>query len=285
MMPPEVRRELVERQSPEMSVVRQCKLLSIHRSGLYYTPSPESDENLGIMRWLDEQYLSTPFYGVERFLPLLTLLGYRINRKRLRRLMRMVGWQTLYPSTRTTIPGKDGHKYPYLLKGLKIDRPNQVWAIDITYIPMSKGFMYLFAIIDVYSRYVVGWSLSNTMSAEWCVDCIEEAISVHGTPEIINSDQGSQFTSDIYTDCLKRHEIRISMDGRGRAIDNIFIERLWRSVKYEHIYLHAYDDGNSLWKGLNGYFRFYNHDRLHQSLGYRAPIEVFQCGTGRLKTA
>ena len=138
-MPPEVRRELVERQSPEMSIVRQCKLLSIHRSGLYYTPSPESEENLGIMRWLDEQYLSTPFYGVERLLPLLTLLGYRINRKRLRRLMRMVGWQTLYPGTRTTIPGKDGHKYPYLLKGLKIDRPNQVWAIDITYIPMSKG--------------------------------------------------------------------------------------------------------------------------------------------------
>jgi putative transposase len=171
------------------------------------------------------------------------------------------------------------------LKGLKIDRPNQVWAIDITYIPMSKGFMYLFAIIDVYSRYVVGWSLSNTMSAEWCVDCIEEAISVHGTPEIINSDQGSQFTSDIYTDCLRNHEIRISMDGRGRAIDNIFIERLWRSVKYEHIYLHAYDGGNSLWKGLNGYFRFYNHYRLHQSLGYRPPIEVFQCETGRLKTA
>lgn len=276
MIPLQERRDMIERQGNELSVSRQCQLLSVHRSGLYYTPSQESEENLVIMRQLDEQYLDTPFYGVEKLLVLLLAIGYRINRKRLRRLMCLVGWQTLYPEVRTTIPGKTPCKYPYLLKGLSIEHPNQVWAIDITYIPMSKGFMYLFAIIDVYSRYVVGWSLSNTMSAEWCVETIEQAIATHGVPEIINSDQGSQFTSDIYLNCLKKHDIRISMDGKGRAIDNIFIERLWRSVKYEHIYLHVYENGNNLWKGLKSYFDFYNGERLHQSLDYKTPEDLYK---------
>lgn len=275
------RRKMIDTSIGELSIVRQCKLLSLNRSGLYYTPSQESEENLDIMRWLDQQYLDTPFYGLERLLPLLQLLGYHINRKRLRRLMRLVGWQTLYPKAKTTKIDKSKYKYPYLLKDLKITYPNQVWAIDITYIPMKKGFMYLFAIIDIHSRYVVGWSLSNTMTAEWCVECIEEAVSIHGTPEIINSDQGCQFTSEIYIEALKKHGIRISMDGKGRAIDNIFIERLWRSVKYEYVYLHVHDNGNSLWKGLSSYFLFYNNHRIHQSLEYKPPIEVYGKETRR----
>jgi putative transposase len=251
-------------------------MLLLHRSGLYYKPRSESFENLSIMRFLDEQYLLTPFYGVERLLALLQRKGYHINRKRLRRLMRLVGWQTLFPQTKTTIVDEKAYKYPYLLGNLPITDCNQVWAVDITYLPMQRGFMYLFAIIDLYSRYVVGWSLSNTMSARWCTDAIEQAIAVHGLPKIINSDQGAQFTSQVYVSCLEKHQISISMDGKGRAIDNVFIERLWRSVKYEHVYLHVYDDGNQLWKGLHEYFRFYNHHRLHQSLNYRTPGEVYQ---------
>jgi len=187
--------------SPSLS--RQCSLLSLHRSGMYYRAKSESEENLAIMRFLDEQYFQTPFYGLERLLVLLQLSGYRINRKRLRRLMGLVGWQTLFPGKRTSLSDEKAYKYPYLLGNLDITRPNQVWAIDITYIPMQRGFMYLFAIIDLYSRYVVGWSLSNTMSAGWCVDSIESAIVQHGAPQIVNSDQGSQFTSEIYVECLK----------------------------------------------------------------------------------
>jgi putative transposase len=227
------------------------------------------------MRFLDEQYFSTPFYGVERLLPLLQRKGYQINRKRLRRLLRLVGWQTLYPTKRTTISDTKTYKYPYLLAGMSITKPNQVWELDITYIPMQTGFMYLFAIIDIYSRYVVGWSLSNTMSAQWCVDTIKQAIAHHGIPDIINSDQGSQFTSEQYIQCLENNKISISMDGKRRALDNIFIERLWRSVKYENVYLNAYENGNKLWKGLNDYFRFYNHERLHQHLSYQTPEEVY----------
>ncbi len=275
MIPVQLRRDMVDRSANTISLVRQCELLSLHRSGVYYTPSSESDENLAVMRFLDEQYMDTPFYGIERLPVILVAKGYRINRKRLRRLMHLVGWQTLFPGKRTSISDKRAYKYPYLLKGLKIERCNQVWAVDITYIPMKRGFMYLFAIIDLYSRYVVGWSLSNTMSAQWCVDCLEQAIALHGRPEIVNSDQGCQFTSSDWVKCLKTHEIRISMDGKGQAIDNIFIERLWRSVKYEHVYLHAYEDGNALWSGLDGYFRFYNRQRPHQSLGYQPPHEWY----------
>jgi len=273
MIPTEQRKKLVDRSKGSLSLVHQCDLLSLNRSGLYYTPSAESEENLEIMRILDEQYMITPFYGVERLLPLLFIKGYTINRKRLKRLMKLVDWQTLYPVKRTTIPDREAFKYPYLLKNITVEGINHVWAIDITYIPMQKGFMYLFAIIDLHSRYVVGWSLSNTMSAEWCVEAIEQAIVLHGKPQIINSDQGSQFTSEVYTSCLKNHGIKISMDGKGRAIDNVFIERLWRSVKYEYVYLHVCNDGNELWKGLDKYFRFYNHERLHQSLNYQTPYQ------------
>ncbi len=266
---------MVEKENSRLSVVKQCELLGVSRSGLYYEPVPESEENLRIMRTLDEQYLKTPFYGVERLLPLLVGLGYRVNRKRLRRLLRLQGWQTLYPMPRTTKVDPTAYKYPYLLKDLEVRRNNQVWAIDITYVPMKKGFMYLCALIDLYSRYVVGWGVSNTMTAEWCTEIVQQAIVTHGKPEIINSDQGSQFTSEVYTSLLKQKSIQISMDGKGRAIDNIFIERLWRSVKYENLYLHVYEDGLSLYKGLQQYFSFYNGERGHQSLEYVTPENVY----------
>jgi putative transposase len=247
----------------------------VSRGSLYYTPSDETEENLSLLRILDHQYLKTPFYGERRLLSILRDLGYRLNIKRLRRLMRVVRWRTLYPKPRTTVPGSASHKYPYLLKGLVVEKSNQVWAIDITYIPMRRGFMYLFAIIDLHSRYVVGWSLSNTMTAEWCVETIREAIARCGRPEIINSDQGCQFTSDCYIDFLKQSDIRISMDGKGRALDNIFIERLWRSVKQEYVYLNPSETGVELWRGLDGYFRFYNAERPHQSLDDVPPEKVY----------
>lgn len=266
---------MIEKEHPEVSVVKQCELLAVSRSGLYYEPVPESEENLSVMRILDEQYLSTPFYGVERLLVLLVVMGHHINRKRVRRLMKLVGWRTLYCAPRTTNVDPTAYKYPYLLRGLKTERSNQVWAIDITYVPMKAGFMYLCAVIDVHSRYVVGWGVSNTMSAEWCTEIIREAIERHGKPEIMNSDQGSQFTSEVYIELLKKEGIRISMDGKGRALDNIFIERLWRTVKYEHIYLYVYADGLSLYKGLQQYFTFYNDERRHQSLAYETPVTAY----------
>lgn len=269
------RRMMIERENDAISIVRQCELVEVSRSGFYYEPVKESEENLAIMRKLDEQYLHTPFFGVERLLVLLVGMGYKINRKRLRRLMRLQGWQTLYPTPRTTRIDPAAYKYPYLLRDLSVKRKNQVWAIDITYVPMKRGFMYLCAIIDVHTRYVVSWGISNSMTAEWCTELVSDAIAIHGKPEIINSDQGSQFTSEVYINLLKSNEIRISMDGKGRAIDNIFIERLWRTVKYEHIYLHAYEDGLSLYKGLNRYFSFYNGERRHQSLSYKTPEEHY----------
>ncbi len=259
-----------------MSITVQCNLLSLHRSSFYYVPVGESEQNLAIMRWLDEQYFSTPFYGVLRLTALLQVAGYPVSVKRVRRLMKKVNWQTIYREPRTTISNKTHYKYPYLLKGLKIIRRNQVWAMDITYIPMEKGFMYLTAIIDLHSRYVIHWSLSNTMSAEWCTEVLKQAIELHGKPEIFNTDQGSQFTSEVFIKELKSNEIKISMDGKGRALDNIFIERLWRSVKYENVYLNVYENGLSLWKGLNDYFSFYNNERLHQSLEYKTPKDVYQ---------
>ena len=268
-------RMMIEPENGHISIVKQCELVEVSRSGFYYEPVKEREENLSVMRQLDEQYLHTPFFGVERLLVLLVGMGYKINRKRLRRLMRLQGWQTLYPTPRTTRIDPAAYKYPYLLRDLSIDRKNQVWAIDITYVPMKQGFMYLCAIIDIHTRYVVSWGISNTMTAEWCTELVSEAVTLHGKPEIINSDQGSQFTSEVYINLLKANEIRISMDGKGRAIDNIFIERLWRTVKYEHIYLHAYEDGLTLYKGLNNYFSFYNGERRHQSLNYKTPEEHY----------
>jgi putative transposase len=274
MRPLEQRREMVE-YDIDLSLSKQCELLTLHRSGLYYKPLPETDENLEIMRKLDEQYFKTPFYGVLRLTALLQQEGYNINQKRTRRLMKLIDWRTIYREPKTTNSDPTHYKYPYLLKGLKIERNNQVWAMDITYIPMRKGFMYLAAIIDLHSRYVVNWSISNTMSAEWCSQVLKEAIAKHGKPEIFNTDQGSQFTSEVFINVLKNNEIEISMDGKGRALDNIFIERLWKSVKYENVYLNVYENGVDLYKGLNQYFAFYNNERLHQSLEYKTPFQWY----------
>ena len=266
---------MINKGNKQLSINQQCDLLSINRSGIYYVPIPEKEENLAIMRVLDEQYLETPFYGLERLLIVLIAQGYKINRKRLRRLMGIVGWQTLYPTKRTTIINTAEYKYPYLLKNLIIDHKNKVWEIDITYIPMKNGFMYLFAIIDVHTRFIVGWSLSNSMTSNWCIETIKEAISIYGTPEIINSDQGSQFTCEDYVSFLKSNNVKISMDGKKRAIDNIYIERFWRSIKYEHVYLFSYNNGNNLWQGINKYIEFYNQKRTHQSLNNKTPMSIY----------
>jgi putative transposase len=275
MISSEQRKGMIEPCCPLLSISVQCQLLTLTRSGFYYIPTGESEENLAIMRELDEQYFSTPFYDVLRLTALLILAGFKVNKKRVRRLMKLMNWQTIYREPHTTIRDKTHYKYPYLLRGLKIERCNQVWAMDITYIPMKTGFMYLTAIIDLHSRYVVQWSLSNMMSAEWCSEVLQEAIKNHGIPEIFNTDQGSQFTSEVFINTLIDNGIKISMDGKGRALDNIFIERLWRSVKYENVYLNVYENGLSLWKGLDQYFQFYNHERLHQSLDYHTPQQKY----------
>lgn len=274
-MPLAKRCSFMESQNKQLSIVKQCAILSLHRSAYYYEPIAESAENLSIMLWLDKQYFDTPFYGVLRLTTELQSLGYAVNGKRVRRLMKLVGWKTLYQAPRTTICDKASYKYPYLLKGMVFERANQVWEIDITYLPMAKGFMYLFAIIDVYTRFIVGWGISNTMTAEWCASITKEAILTYGKPEIINSDQGSQFTSEVHTKLLKDNEIQISMDGKGRAIDNIFIERFWRTIKYEDIYFKTYENGLSLYLGVEKFMHFYNTKRKHQSLNNIAPIDLY----------
>ena len=249
-----------------LSITRQCQLLSLNRSMFYYQPKPVTAKNLQLMRRIDEMHLKRPFYGSRRIRDWLQEEGHDINRKKVQRLMRQVGISALYPKKGTSRPGK-GHKiYPYLLKSLEINRPNQVWATDITYIPMAKGFVYLIAIMDWCSRRVLSWRLSNTMDTDFCVEALEEAIDHYGTPEIFNTDQGAQFTSEAFTQVLKQHEIRISMDGKGRWVDNVFVERLWRSVKYEEVYLHAYESVTEARKKLGDYLEFYNTERKHQSL-------------------
>lgn len=255
-------------------MAHQCKLLGISRSGLYYQPAGISQENLTLMKLIDRQYLATPFYGARRLVVWLKKQGYRINRKRARRLMRIMGLKSIYRHPRTSAPAPCHKIYPYLLTGMNIMRPNQVWATDITYIPMARGFLYLVAIIDWYSRHVLSWRLSNTLDAGFCVQALEEALT-KGVPEIFNTDQGAQFTSEAFTSLLDRHGVRISMDGKGRYSDNLFIERLWRTVKYEEVYLKAYEDGRDARASIGDYFRFYNTERPHQSLGYRTPAEVF----------
>lgn len=269
------RKKMVESNHEALSVNKQLDLVSISSSSFYYVPKGESEENRAILRLLDEQYFKTPFYGVLRLTALLVGLGYKVNRKRVRRLMQILDWKTIYREPKTTIGNKQHKKYPYLLGGLKINRCKQVWATDITYIPMKTGYMYLMAVVDLHSRYVLHWSLSNSMTAEWCAEVLQETLYQYGKPEIFNTDQGSQFTSDVFIKALTDNEIKISMDGKGRALDNIFVERLWRSVKYEHIYLNVYEDGLSLWKGLDGYFRFYNGERPHQSLAYKTPANCY----------
>ena len=258
----------------ELSIKKQCEILEIHRSGIYYKSRGESELNLELMDKIDEKYLLRPYFGVPRMYQYLRdELGYRINYKRVERLYRLMGLEAIGPKPNTSKPA-EGHKiYPYLLKGLDIDRNNQVWATDLTYIPMKKGFMYLMAIMDLKSRYVVNWSVSNSMEAEWCAQVLQEATDRLGKPEIINTDQGSQFTSEAWVNVCEG--IQISMDGKGRAIDNIFIERLWRSVKYEYVYLNPAEDGLELYNGLEEYFRFYNQERGHQSLNYQVPESIY----------
>ena len=255
-------------------MVRQCTLLDISRSSLYYQPKEISEEDLTLMKLIDRQYLVTPFYGARKIAAWLKGKGQMVNRKRVRRLMQLMGIKAVYRRPRTSKPGL-GHKiYPYLLDGMAITRPNQVWAADITYIPMARGFLYLVVIIDWYSRYVLSWRLSNTLDAGFCVDALEEALK-KDRPDIFNTDQGAQFTSEAFTGILKQHGVRISMDGKGSYNDNLFIERLWRSVKYEEVYLKAYQDGREARIGLGNYFRFYNTERPHQTHGYRTPVEVY----------
>ena len=270
----ERRREMADRQHPALSTVRQCALLGISRSSVYYRPRATSLEDLAVMKLIDQQYLATPFYGSRRMTVWLQRQGRPMSRKRVQRLMRTMGLRAIFRRPRTSQPAA-GHKvYLYLLGGMEITRPNQVWAADITYIPMARGFLYLVAIMDWYSRYVLSWRLSNTLDADFCLEDLEEALS-KGKPEIFNTDQGSQFTGEAFTGLLKQHGVRISMDGKGRYSDNICVERLWRTVKYEEVYLKAYSNGREAEAGLNAYFHFYNAQRPHQALGYRTPAAVF----------
>lgn len=269
----ETKRAMIDLNCEQLSVRRQCELLDLNRASFYYQPVPESKENLHLMRLIDEQYLKAPFYGSRRMTAWLESKGCYVNRKRVRRLMRLMGIEAIYPRPHTSQTNPSHKVYPYLLRDMAIVRPNQVWSTDITYIPMSRGYMYLVAIIDWYSRYVLSWKLSNTMDVGFCLDALEEALKP-GKPTIFNSDQGSQFTSLEFTGRLEAEAIAISMDGRGRALDNVFVERLWRSVKYEDIYIKDYDNGVELDAGLTQYFHFYNHHRHHQSLNYRTPACV-----------
>ena len=269
------RQALIDREHNQLSLVRQCTLLDISRASLYYQPTPQRTEDLELMSLMDRQYLKTPFYGSRRMKAWLRGQGRQVNRKRVRRLMQMMGLEAIYRHPNTSKPTPEHRVYPYLLKGVKIDRVNQAWSADITYIPMARGSLYLVAIMDWHSRYVLAWRLSNTMEVDFCVEALEEALS-KGKPEIFNTDQGSQFTSEALTGLLLEQGIRISMDGKGRYLDNIFVERLWRSVKYEEVYLKAYQNGTEARKGIGAYLDFYNRERPHQALGYRTPGQVFE---------
>jgi putative transposase len=272
----EVKRTMIEHTHPEISVRRQCELMGLNRSTAYHRPAGESEYNLLLLRLIDQQYTETPFYGWPRMTAHLRRQGYLVNHKRIQRLMQVMGLEAIYPRPNTS-QAAPGHKiFPYLLRGLAITRPNQVWSSDITYIPMARGFMYLTAVIDWHSRYVLAWQLSNTLDGQFCLDTLRQALQ-QGRPDIFNTDQGAQFTTQAFTDTVLAAGVQVSMDGRGRALDNIFIERLWRSVKYERIYLMNYATGCDLRAGLTDYFHFYNTERPHQSLGYRTPQEVY-CG-------
>ena len=260
---------------PEISIRRQCELLGVNRSSLYYQPRGESEESLLLMRLIDEEYTRHPFYGSRRMMEWLCGRGYNVGRNRVRRLMQVMGIEAVYPKPKLSQPG-EGHKiYPYLLKGVEVTHVNQVWSTDITYIRMADGFVYLVAVMDWYSRYVLSWSLSVTMELEFCVEALKRAL-LRGRPEIFNSDQGSQFTSEKFSGELKTRGIEISMDGRGRCFDNIFIERLWRSLKYEEVYMHDYRLVPEARTGIGNWFRFYNQQRRHQSLDKRTPAEVYR---------
>jgi putative transposase len=265
---------LIEPEHAQLSVRQQCELIGLNRATYYYEPASESALNLELMRLIDEQYMRTPFYGWPRMTVYLQQQGYAINHKRIQRLMQTMGIQALYPKPSLSKPHPEHKVYPYLLGGLEITHPNQVWSTDITYIPLRNGFLYLVAVMDWYSRYVLSWRLSNTLDNRFCIEAVEQALQ-GGRPLIFNSDQGVQFTALNFTSLLEKAEIQISMDGKGRAVDNIFIERLWRTLKYEDIYLNDYATGPALFMGLTRYFSFYNRERPHQSLGYRTPAAIY----------
>ena len=250
-------------------------MLGLSRSSLYYEPGGEAAEDLRLMRRIDEQYTACPFYGSRRITAWLVQHGEEVNRKRVQRLMRVMGLEAIYPKPRLSAAGRGHRIYPYLLRGVKIERPDQVWSTDITCVPMPSGFMYLAAVIDWYSRYVITWRLSNTLDGAFCLEMLEEALR-SGRPEVFNTDQGVQFTAEAFTGRLLSAGVAVSMDGRGRALDNVFVERLWRSVKYEDIYIRGYNAVPELHRGLGRYFGFYNDERLHQSLDYRTPAAVYR---------
>jgi putative transposase len=266
---------MVEKDNPKLSIGKQCKLLSISRSSFYYQPKGETALNLMLMRKIDEQFLETPFFGVRQMTWHLRNEGNLVNEKRIRRLMRLMRLMPIYQKPNTSKAAKSHKTYPYLLKGLRVTQPNQVWASDITYIPMRRGFLYLVAIIDWYTRKVLAWRISNTLEADFCVEALNEAMAKYGPPEIMNTDQGSQFTSFVWTDCLRRSGVRISMDGKGRYLDNIFVERLWRSLKYECVYLHAWETGSQARAGIAKWVEFYNNKRPHTAHGGQPPAVVY----------
>ena len=271
---------MIEPGHPALSVVRQCELVSISRSGFYYQPVGETDLNLALMRLIDAQFLETPWYGSRQMASHLRREGYQVGRKRIRRLMAKMGLVPIYQRPRTTVPHPEHRIYPYLLRDMAITRPNQVWCADITYIPMRRGFLYLVAVMDWATRKVLSWRVSNTMDVEFCTAALEEALARFGRPEIFNTDQGSQFTAPRFTSVLHAAGVKISMDGRGRWMDNVFIERLWRSLKYECVYLHAFETGSELRAGLSRWIGYYNARRPHSTLAGRTPDEAYGQGTG-----
>jgi putative transposase len=270
----EVLRDLIDADLADLSIRRQCELLGLSRSTLYYEALVETESNLCLMRLIDKQYLETPFFGSRRMALCLIDAGHKVNRKRVQRLMQLMDLAAVYPKPRLSLANKEHRKFPYLLRGLSVNRVNQVWSTDITYVPLSRGFMYLVAVIDWHSRYVLSWRLSNSLESSFCVEALEAALEL-GCPEIFNTDQGVQFTNRIFTGRLEQAGISISMDGRGRALDNVFVERLWWSVKHEHVYRHDHQTVVSLHRGLDTYLRFFNRTRRHQSLGYETPWDVY----------
>lgn len=266
---------MVDKTHKRLSTVRQCELLGISRSGFYHEPRGVRKRHLDIVKAIDRIHTSYPFFGFRRIRNELRRDNIFVGKKLVIRLMKLMAIDVIYPKPNTSQPDPSNRIYPYLLRGLKVNHSHQVWEMDITYLAMSNGFMYLAAIIDVHSRYVVGWDISNTMEAGWCKEIVASAIARYGSPEIFNTDQGSQFTSTLFTGYLLENGIKVSMDGCGRAIDNVYIERLWRSVKQEDIYLNAYENGQDTYAGLEKYFDFYNNKRYHQSLGYKCPVELF----------
>ncbi|WP_408874045.1 IS3 family transposase [Gluconobacter roseus] len=269
------RRQMIDPKRACLPIIRQCTLLQLNRSGVYYRPVPQSEANLELMRLIDAQFLETPYYGSRQMTWHLRRQGHEVGRKRVRRIMAIMGLRAIYQKPRTTVPHPEHRKYPYLLRDLVINRPDQVWCSDITYIPMKRGFLYLVAIMDWFTRKVLSWRLSNTMDVEFCIEALQDALMRYGAPDIFNTDQGSQFTTPRFSGILEERQIRISMDGRGRWLDNVFIERLWRSLKYECVYLYAFETGSELRAGLGRWIAHYNERRPHTALAGRTPDEAY----------